>query len=52
MRPLVEKVPVDVDAVWLTQIFGDERPDGWEVLAFKPVLILHILQVGGQLFAR
>lgn len=52
MRPLAEKVPVDVDAVWLTQIFRDERPDGWEILALKPVLILDVLQVGGQLLVR
>lgn len=52
MRPLAEKVPVDVDAVWLTQVFGDESPNGGEILALKPVLILDILQVGWLLLGR
>jgi hypothetical protein len=42
VTPLVEEIAIDVNAVWLTQILGDEGADGWQELLFKSMFILDV----------
>ena len=49
MAPLVQEVAVDIDAVGLAQVFGDEGPDGGQVLGFEGVFILDVLELAGEL---
>jgi hypothetical protein len=44
---LVEEVPVDIYAVGLGEVLGDQLADGGEVGGFLGALVLHIVQVGG-----
>ena len=42
--PLAQEVAVDIYAVWLAQILGDERPYGREVPGLQVMLILDVSQ--------
>ncbi len=48
MAPLEQEVPIDVDAVRLAQVLGDQRPDGWQVLLLEAMFVLDIAQLGWQ----
>lgn len=50
VTPLVQEVPVDVNAVRLAQVLGNQGPDGGEVLALQGVLILDVLELGGKCY--
>lgn len=45
VTPLIEEITVDVDAIWLAQVFCDQRAYGGEISRFQAVVILDILQV-------
>lgn len=45
VSPLVQEVPVDIDAVRLAQVFGDQGPNGREILFFQGMLVLDIAQL-------
>ena len=47
LAPLVEKVAVDIDTVWLAQILGYERADTGEVFFFLVVRVLEVAKLGG-----
>lgn len=42
VRPLVQEVSVDVDAVGLAQILGDQSPDRGQVFLLEGVLVLDV----------
>jgi hypothetical protein len=44
MCPLAEEVAVDIDAVWLAQVFRDECPDGGEIPGLQGMFILDVSQ--------
>lgn len=46
--PLMEEVAVDVDAVGLAQVLGDQRADGRQVLFLERMLVLDVAQLGGK----
>lgn len=43
--PLMEEVTVDIEAVWLRKVLGDELPDGRQILFLLAHLILDIEEV-------
>jgi hypothetical protein len=40
--PLVQEIPVDVNAVRLAQILGDQSSDRGEILFFEGMLVLYV----------
>lgn len=44
--PLIQEVAVDVDAVGLGEIFGDQLPDRGEKFRFFRAIVLLVAQVG------
>lgn len=52
MCPLAKEISIYIDAVGLTQVFGNERTNGRQVPRLQTMLILNILQVGKMVFAR
>lgn len=42
--PLAQKIAVDIDAVRLTQVLGDESADGGQILGLKSMFVLDVAQ--------
>ncbi|POR36481.1 Uncharacterized protein TPAR_03325 [Tolypocladium paradoxum] len=51
VRPLAEKVAIDVDAVRLAEVLGDEGAYGGEILRLQPMLVLDVPQLYGEVVA-
>lgn len=48
MAPLVEEVPVDIYAVWFTQVLGYKSAYRRQVLGLEAVGVLNVLQFAGE----
>lgn len=42
--PLAQKIAVDIDAVGLTQVLGDEGADGGQILGLESMFVLDVAQ--------
>lgn len=51
VAPLVEKVAVDVDAVWFGEILGDQLLDGRQVRRLFVGAVADISKTGGRVLA-
>ena len=49
VAPLVQEVPVDVDAIGFAEVLGDQGTDGGEVLFLQPMLVLDIAKLAEYL---
>jgi hypothetical protein len=45
ISPLVQEVSIDIDAIGLTEVLGDERTNRGEVLFLEGMFILYISQI-------
>ena len=46
VSPLVKEITVDINAVWLREIVGDELSDGGEISRFLAAMILNVAKLG------
>jgi hypothetical protein len=52
VTPLIQEVSIDVDAVGLTQVLGDQGPYGREIFFFQRMFVLYVAQFAGEVFGR
>jgi len=48
ITPLIQEIPIDINAVRLTQILGNECSNRRQILFFQCMLILYVSQFRGQ----
>jgi hypothetical protein len=48
MTPLIEKVTIDIYAVRLTQVLGDQCTNGWQILLLEAMFVLDVSQLARQ----
>jgi hypothetical protein len=48
MPPLIQKIAIDVYAVWLAKILRDQGSDGGQVLLLQAMFVLDVAQLGRQ----
>ena len=43
--PLVEEIAVDIDAIGLRKVGGDQLPDGWQIRRLLTRVVLHVVEL-------